>query len=163
MNLRMKLFVNLSLSVFIATPLIAQDVPSGCFVRDYSEDHLAQNPEQIVDRISILFGPIDGLVLADVKVQMANQGHAAVNGYGGAYFSEVAGTFSEALTFAVDCDGGFFDVVHFDGDSIEIETSGFRLSPDGCGDQGNVSNLLETGSSSTTYTLNRTELGACFW
>ncbi|EBA13689.1 hypothetical protein [Roseobacter sp. CCS2] len=159
----MRYLTVLSLAVFIATPVTAQDVPVGCYVRDYSDEHLAKYPEQVVDRISIMFGPYEGIVWADVKVLLADQGHASRDGIGGRYLSETAGNFNEPLEFGVECDGGSFDIVSFDMDTIEIETRRFRLSVDGCGGEETYSDLLETGSSSTTYTLNRSKLGACFW
>lgn len=159
----MKYFNVFAFSAFIASSVAAQDVPGGCYVREYSEEHLARYPEQVVDRISILFGPYDGTVFADVKVVLADQGHAARDGHGGAYLSETAGNFSSPLKFGVECDGGSFDVISFDENAITIETSRFRISRDGCGGDGINSNLAESGSSSTNYTLNRAELGACFW
>lgn len=156
-------FTILSLSVFIGTPLLAQDVPMGCYVSDYSKEHLEQHPEQVVDRISILFGPNEGIIWADVKVLLADQGHAARDGYGGMRLSETAGNFNDHLEFGVECDGGSFDVATFDANAITIETSGFRISVDGCGGEGIDSTLLEADSLSTQYTLNRAELGACFW
>ena len=32
-----------------------QDVPIGCYMRDYSDAHLSRSPEQVVDHISIEF------------------------------------------------------------------------------------------------------------
>ena len=116
-----------------------------------------------MDRISILFGPYEGIVWADVKVLLANQGHAARDGNGGMHLSETAGNFNAPLTFGIECDGGSFDVVTFDTNTIEIETTRFSLSVDGCGGEDIDSDLLEAGSSSTKYTLKRAELGACFW
>ncbi|MEJ6401439.1 hypothetical protein [Yoonia sp. 2307UL14-13] len=152
----------LSIAVSVATPLDAQDVPSGCYVRDYSEAHLAQNPEQIVDRISIIFGPHDGVLLADVKVLLANQGSAARDGNGGAYVSETAANFSSPLQFGVECDGGYFDVIEFDDEAMTIETPGIRISGEGCGGEGIETYLVEAGSEATRYILYRDELGACF-
>lgn len=131
-------------------------------MRDFSEEHLAQYLEQVVDRISIIFGPDQGIVWADVKVRLADQGHAARDGYGGMHLSETAGNFNSPHEFGVECDGGSFDVVNYDEKTIEIETSRFRIAVDGCGGEGIYSDLLEFDSSSTKYTLNRAELGACF-
>lgn len=147
----------------LASPGLAQDAPLGCFVRDYSDEHLKKNPEQVVDRISILFSPFDDNVSADVKVLLADQGHAGRDGYGGQRAFEIAGNYYKPLRFSVDCDGGSFDVVKQDAAGITIETSGFRLAVDGCIDEGISTTLAEEGSTSTRYRLNRAETKACDW
>jgi hypothetical protein len=159
----MKNLAFLFVLTFIATPSIAEDALMGCFVRDYSKEHLQQSPEQVVDRMSILFTVEENLMWADVQVLLADQGHAARDGFGGMRLSEAAGTFNGPLEFGVECDGGSFDVVGLDGTSVTIETSRFRLSANGCGGEGFNSDLHETGSASTRYKLNRAETAACQW
>ena len=143
----------------------AQDVPMGCYLRDYSPDHLAKHPEQVVDRISILFRPGNQFTAAEVNVLFADQGHAARDGYGGLRGAETAGNFNAdvPLKFAVECDGGSFDVIESSADHILIETSWFRLSDNGCGSDEIRSTLLEEGSASTRYRLDQVEETMCAW
>jgi|GEM_PF-4863531 len=152
-----------TLMCFLASPAVGQDVPMGCFVRDYGQDHLDRYPEQVVERISIRFGPHDWFIAADVKVLLADQGHAGRDGLAGQRMSEWAGNFNGPLNFGVECDGGGFEVVAKDAHGITIETSGFRLSTDGCGGEGVNSTLLEEGSATTRYRLPATEDAACDW
>lgn len=153
----------LTLLIFVATPAIAQEVPMGCYTREYSSDHLAQHPEQVVERMSILFTQAEWGVAADVQVQLADQGHAARDGYGGMRVSELAGNFNEPLNFGVECDGGQFEVLSNDSTGIMIETSQFRLTDDGCGGDGIYSTLGEENSSTTRYKLHKSNDVECRW
>lgn len=152
-----------SLIFFSAAPAVAQDVPTGCFLREYSQEHLAKNPEQIVERISILFTQRDRIVGADVQVLLADQGHAARDGYGGMRAFETAGNFSEPLRFDIECDGGSFHVLANDAAGITIETEYFRLTDGECGGETVRSNLIEDGSESTKYRLFRSDDKTCQW
>ncbi|MEO9515272.1 MAG: hypothetical protein ABJH45_22595 [Paracoccaceae bacterium] len=117
----------------------------------------------MVDRISILFSQGDGITNADVKVLLADQGHAGRAGFGGMRAGEVAGNYETPLRFGVECDGGAFDVITNDAHGLTVATDGFRLSDDSCSDGKIRSNLLEEGSSSTRYRLDRSDEAACDW
>ncbi len=148
---------------FVAAAAVAQDVPTGCYFREYSREHLAKNPEQIVKRISIQFTQRDEVVGADVQVLLADQGHAKRDGFGGMRASETAGNFSEPSRFDVECDGGSFHVLRSDASGITIATEWFRLTDGDCGAETVRSNLIEDGSESTKYRLNRSDEIACQW
>ena len=166
----------LSLSAVYATSLTAQDIPTGCYVREYSKEHLKQNPAQIVDRMSILFDPPDseGYGWADVQVLLADQGHAARDGYGGKRVSGGGINVNGSLRFdSSSCDGGGFEVIASDANTITIKTYGFVLGA-GCGEwdeEGeDITSSLSEGlrddaglQISTRYILNRAELAACQW
>ena len=153
--------------IFLATSsAIAQSVPMGCYTKDYSDDHLARNPEQVVDQISILFIHRGGTITAAVRVLLADQGHAGRDGYGGMEVSEFAvsaGDYNVSRRFNVDCDGGGFDVIESDSESLVIETSRFRLSGNNCINELSGSSLVEDGSSSTRYKLERPGEMTCDW
>ena len=157
----------LILSLFLSIPLsaTAQDVPLGCYARDYSDEHLAKRTEQVVDRLSIRFSKSGERTTAEVKVLLADQGHAGRAGYGGRQASEVADNYAAPLRFNVECDGGGFDVVKSDSNGILIETDWFRLSGNRneCSGGDLRSNLHEEGSSSTRYRLEQAEAAACDW
>lgn len=153
----------LPILLFFGTSVGAQDAPMGCFVREYSKSHLAQNPEQVVQRISILFAPESSYLWAEVKVLLADQGHAGRDGYGGMRVSEMAGSFNGLSSFGVECDGGGFDVIVNDATGITIETDWLRVAEEGCGGAGIYTTLLEDGSSTTRYRLDRAEDAACQW
>jgi hypothetical protein len=171
LELKVQYIPILALILLGTTSAIAQSVPMGCYSKDYTEEHLARHPEQVVDRISVLFIHRDGRILADVQVLLADQGHAGRNSYGGARVSEFAvnpNNYDVSKRFSVDCDGGGFDVIEVDAESIVIETNGFRLSSNSCTnglDDTSLpevrTSLHEEGSPSTRYRLE--QRGECDW
>ncbi len=84
----------LVLSLLLAAPAAAQDLPLGCFARDYSAAHLAQNPGQNVAAMRLNFRPgtdaSAGAPTVRVQVRLANQGRARAEGFGGAVLSQTA-------------------------------------------------------------------------
>ena len=155
----------LGLVLMFPASAIAQDVPVGCYTRDYSDAHLASNPDQVVDRISIEFIRHDEFTSAEVKVLLADQGHSGRAGYGGQFVSEVAANYATPLQFGIECDGGSFDVIESDSQGIVIETGWFRLSDNanGCSGEDIRSNLHEEVGSSTRYRLTQSAAAACKW
>jgi len=163
------------LTVFLltTTSVIAQNVdadwPLGCYVRDYSADHLARHPDQVVDRMSILFTqpnlshPTSGLVWAEIQVLLADQGHAARSGFGGLRVAEVAASYGVPFAFGVDCDGGRFEVVAHDAAGITIETDRLNLRG-GCGPGDNIyTTLAEIEGETTAYKMIKADEAACHW
>ena len=159
---KMRRFSILPLVCLMAGPALAQTMPDGCFTRTYAQAHLDQHPEQVVERISILFGPYETLVTAEIKVLLADQGHAGRDGFGGRRMSESAANFTTPLQFGIECDGGSFDVIALDANGITIETGYVRVASDGCGGDDSTS-LAEAGSALTRYRLERSDLAACEW
>lgn len=150
----------------LATPVAAQDVPQGCFFRDYSDAHLAQNPGQGVDQILIYFRSgadnSGGIVLADVRVLAANQGQALAAGLGGQTLNATPGNFNTPLRFGVECDGGSFDVIGQTGEELTIETQGMRLTKEpSCDGDERWMNLAEIGGETTTYRLRAVDQSQC--
>ena len=161
----MRFTTALGFALLLGAPAIAQDVPNGCYVRDYSDAHLAKYPEQVVDRISIEFSPSGDFTSAEVKVRLADQGHSGRAGYGGQFVSEFAENYATPLRFNVECDGGGFDVINSDSAGILIETDWFRLSDDvsECSGGRVRSDLHEEGGSSTKYRLTQSVAAAYEW
>ena len=161
----MRLTTLMGFVLLLPASAIAQDVPIGCYTRDYSDAHLARNPEQVVDRISIEFDRSGEYTSAEVKVLLADQGHSGRAGYGGQLVSQFAENYAVPLQFGVDCDGGSFDVIDSDSEGIVIETNWFRLSDDTsiCSGVRVRSDLQEEGGSSTRYRLTQSAAAACEW
>ncbi|WP_341368790.1 hypothetical protein [Yoonia sp. BS5-3] len=116
--------------------------------------------------MSILFIHRDGIITAAVRVLFANQGHARRDGFGGAQMSEFAVNavnYDVSQRFNLDCDGGGFDVIESDFESIVIETNRFRLSDNNCTNAFYGSSLVEQGSSATRYRLDREGAMTCDW
>ena len=95
------------LSATLATsPALAQDMPLGCYGRDYSDAHLASHPGQGIDWITINFYPSPYAdqgateTWADITVMTANQGQAARDGVGGMILTETAINFGGMVKVA---------------------------------------------------------------
>ena len=154
------------ISAPISGPATAQTVPEGCFARDYSAAHLAANPDQIVDWITLRFYPDpyedNGMQWADITVRMAHQGRALSEGLAGRVLSETGANFASPLVFGVDCDGGSFEVIRHDADSLMIETRSVRVATGGCGGEiGETASLAETPGMPTRYLLYRADPARC--
>ncbi|MEX3014303.1 hypothetical protein [Gymnodinialimonas hymeniacidonis] len=147
-------------------PAAAQTVPEGCFVREYDAAHLAAHPNQFVERLALNFDPephatsriTEVVIIAD----MASQGRALTGGFAGLRMTEIGGNFAGPLQFGVECDGGSFDVVRYDGESLLIETEYVRVALEGCGGEINQStSLAEIRGEATRYLLYRAHPSAC--
>lgn len=158
----------IALAALIAGPAQAR-IPLGCFARDYPADHLAKNPRQHVASLRISLGPDpwgNGNIAAIVTGRFTDQGRARAEGFAKRSFRQAAfcGETGGKITCQVECDGGNFTIRSAKGDSLEIETRRFTLevlgveAEEGCG---GLSDLLETGSSKTTYRLTRAPASAC--
>lgn len=157
-------------AICLATPLMSQNLQTGCYERKYTSEHLQAHPAQIVDLIRVKFARIDAMapdiLSADVHVLLANQGHAARDGYGGQRVQNSATNFMSPHEFHVECDGGSLSVIHHDAESVLIETTGFRLIGDdaACVDDSLETNLSEQiPGTPTRYVLFRAEDAACDW
>ena len=119
----------LALCAVMALPANAQSAPpTGCYVRDYSLEHLARNPNQVVDRISVSFRQNAGDRVAQMSVLTADQGHAGADGHGGQLFAQYLYCFagsggSKNWTCSVECDGGSMEITRDDGKILEFRTN----------------------------------------
>ena len=149
-------------------------MPTGCYQRTYSADHLAQNPGQTVSQLTISFGRLsDGQrvgeeavdpVIAWVNALMAPTETTQQDGTAGRRFSE--GLFcmpheqhrldadwvqDGGIICGVECDGGFFQVVSVNDEGMFIRTDGIRLSE--CGGSDAQVRMKDEGAGPTTYRL----------
>ncbi|NGM46423.1 hypothetical protein G5B31_12850 [Rhodobacter sp. SGA-6-6] len=147
-----------------AAPTLAQDLPTGCFARDYTAQHLQQNPGQNVAAIRLNFLPGTGasgdVPTMEVLVRLADQGRARAEGRGGAMLAQTAYCFAEAgqWTCGVECDGGVMRIGRLSGDTLEVTTDYFLVGDtDECG---GAFDLAEDAGS-TTYRLKKAAASAC--
>lgn len=150
-------------SLVLALPAGAQTVPDGCYMRTYSAEHLAANPAQVVEWITMFFAPISGGTDTSirVRVQMANQGHAARDGVGGMMMTQDLSNFYAAASYNVDGDGGSLQVTSVDASGLTFHTFGVFLSPGGDFFEDHTSTLSEGSNGPTTYRLYTAAPSAC--
>ena len=124
-----------------------------CFARDYSDDHLARNPAQVVRAMRLLVpaDPVrEGIRLS---ATLADQGHVAGTAMAGRTIPQglfcLGGT--DPLTCGVDCDGGVVTLdVRADG-ALHLRAEYLKVGDaETCG--GTVS-LLETEGVPVIYRL----------
>ncbi|MFK7835376.1 MAG: hypothetical protein AB8B60_04085 [Sulfitobacter sp.] len=156
--------VALGLAGVVAMPVLA--APQGCFERRYSEDHLARNPAQVVQEMSVAFGGFagDDVPWMDVTIIAAPQGHAADAGQGGELFGTIARCTPSDVTLygwscSVECDGGTLHIEQLDDRKLKMWTEYFLL---GTGDDcGGALDLAEVPLTAVTYHLNRVPDARC--
>lgn len=148
-----------------ALPLQAQSAPpEGCYERNYSQDHLGKNPDQVVKQIALRFGENADEVVALMSVLTADQGHARVNGNGSKLFEQflmcsAPSSASENWTCNVECDGGSLQLIQTDGQTLKFSTQYLLVGKsDECG--GSV-DLAEKMDQSVTHKLTRVPDDQC--
>lgn len=147
----------------ILFPLAGHATPEGCYARSYDAAHLAAHPEQVVAELSLYFTPDstrDGSAYVEVRSVMARQGHAARRGVGGALLEEFGRCDADG-TCVIACDGGTFDILAENGESVEIGTADARVSAQPCTPGLPVSTLADRPGEITTHRLTRAPDSAC--
>lgn len=153
-------------SAFLLMAGAAAADPLGCYVRTYSDDHLAKNPAQIVRSLSLNITKDDGdagQVFADMNVEFANQGRLAGRKTAGRTMSSYLICWNDGATFgcSVECDGGGFVLTRQTSDSITIETSNLWVGAvEGCG---GMEDLAELPGQPVKYLLRAADPLNCVW
>lgn len=158
------------IKIFITTLALAMPAYSqspaltGCYARDYSDAHLAKNPDQIVDKISLGFASPYNEVWGFLSVLTANQGKAKKDGLGAQTFKQILICSDTAfekgkLICAVECDGGQMEGLQIDGKTIKFKTDYLLVGEiGGCG---GAIDLAEKQDTFVTYVLHRVDDAQC--
>lgn len=152
-----------SLLTLMAGPALGADIGEGCYQRIYSDQHLKDNPDQVVwqMRLKVGSGLAAGEREAVMEVIAANQGHARRDDNNGRVFTQILICADDAGTARcqVECDGGGFVVVRQDGDGLTFATDYLMVGEgDGCG---GVMDLAEKEGVTVRYRLNRVGDAVC--
>ena len=149
-------------AAFLASAGQAENIPFSCFYRDYTDEHLAAHPTQIVDEIWMRFDEdVYGYQFVDILVRTANQGHAAKDGLGGQLFDQTVHCWDNegVLACAVDCDGGYMEVEAHDGEMLQFRTQNLWVGDtEECG---GAIDLAEIPGQPVSYRLYATDDLAC--
>lgn len=156
---------SLAALALLASPAMAQDLPLGCFARDYSAAHLSQNPQQNVAALRLTFRPgtdaSGGAPTMEVQVRLADQARARAEGLGGAVLSQTAYCFIDETggwACGVECDGGTLEIARLEGDTLDVSTRYFLVGE--VEDCGGAFDLAE-GAGATTYRLTKAGATTC--
>lgn len=148
-----------------ALPVQAQSVPpEGCYERAYSQEHLAKNPDQVVEQIVVKFGQKAGDRIARMSVFTANQGHVRASGNGNQLLDQYLYCFAprnggKNWTCHVECDGGSMEITRADAKTLLFRTNYLVVGDsDQCG--GPV-DLAEKINKKVTYKLTRVADNQC--
>ncbi|MCP5072563.1 MAG: hypothetical protein GY947_04615 [Rhodobacteraceae bacterium] len=140
--------------VVLAQPAFAQE---SCFLRNYTDSHLAKNHNQTVRMISIAFegaarAAVDagGTAGVNVRFRESNRGYQAF------MLCDPSGN---PLWCGVECDGGSATIKWRSKDQILLTTKGFYVDSD-CG-EGDMREVKDLGVASTTYRLDRVAVDQC--
>ncbi len=141
---------------------LAEGPGPGCYARDYTAEHLASHPEQVVARmrLEVLGRNEAGETEARLSVVLARQGRAEAEGVGGRAFAQRLACRGrpEGTVCGVECDGGVFAVGE-DERGLALTTDRLRVGDgDGCGGD---FDLAERPGEAVTYRLERAAPGAC--
>ena len=141
------------------------EIPTGCFERQYSADHIQRHPAQIVDylRIWIYPWPEYNQINADMVARFMDQGRIKGKKSAGKTLDQVLTCWdmNRGAGCAVDCDGGSFQFVKVDEGGITIETGGLTMGvpeDEGCG---GAETLTEVIGEPVRYRLARVDDAIC--
>lgn len=157
------IFTSLSVLALAAPALAEVALREGCYIRDYSDAHLAAHPDQVVDwiRVRISHNAQYGDTYAGLDVLFADQGHVAGTDIAGQVLDQGLVCFEDGggVGCAVDCDGGSFRVLKNDAKTLMFKTSTLWVGDtEGCG---GAANIAEVMGQEVTYLLHRTDDAYC--
>ncbi len=146
----------------LAGPALAEGPDAGCYVRDYSDAHLAQSPAQVVDWMQLwVYEDENSNKLANMLVGFANQGHVAGTKHAGQVLDQflLCFDYDSRKGCTVECDGGNFFVTRDTGEAMTIETDYLMVgATDSCG---GAVDLAEKPGKAVKYKLNRVAAHQC--
>ncbi|WP_299419441.1 hypothetical protein [uncultured Shimia sp.] len=156
-------FKNVLLSgALMAGPALAEGPPEGCYVRDYSDAHLAGQTAQVVDWMQLwIYSDENQNKLANMLVGFTNQGHVAGTQHAGQVMDQFLLCFDSGgrKGCTVECDGGNFFVTRDSGDAMTIETRYLMVGEtDSCG---GAVDLAEVPGKAVKYKLFRADAQRC--
>lgn len=153
-----------ALAIGVGLPAQAAEGPQpGCYAREYSPAHLKANPAQIVEAIAleISLSPDQSSVWAALSARFADQGRVKGGPSAGETMTQSLNCFDSdgRLGCAVDCDGGFFQVLSQDAKALTFRTEWLWVGDtEGCG---GAEDLAEVKGQPTLYKLFKVDDATC--
>jgi hypothetical protein len=141
---------------------LAEGPAPACYARDYDTAHLASHPDQVVSamRLRIEAPGANGEALAELRVVLADQGHARAEGMDGRTLTQalVCKDWGDGPACGVECDGGLFSVAE-DAEGLTLTTD--RLLVGDSEECGGSFDLVEREGEPVSYRLLRADPSAC--
>lgn len=147
----------LTLLVF-TTNVAAEDLPLGCYTNTYSKAHLAKHKGQTITTIKMRIEKPE--VAGDPAIKVVAYYDVTLRGKGKQKWGEGAdcrGT-AGAWKCGIECDGGGFDLIEDAKGITLINSVGFRVAEDGCGEN---SLTIEPEPGNRRFRLSKSEPSAC--
>ena len=146
----------------LAVPVAAEPT-FGCYERIYSAEHLAGQPDQVVQEIRLSLSKQQefGEWVAGMEVLTANQGHAARDGLGGQRLTQflICWENDGRRGCSVECDGGSFTITRDDGKRLAFRTDYLMVGDtEGCG---GAMDIAEKDGQAVSYRLQRVSEARC--
>jgi len=133
-------------AALLAASAAAAQVPEGCFARDYSPEHLAANPGQVVAKMRL--SVYDGV--ADIAVILSDRPDLRAAGLAGG--AEFAALDCQEFGCVSICGDGYFRLDGQDASSITIEVWDLMTMGQGATCEARI-NLSERPGAPTRYRL----------
>lgn len=147
----------------LAVPVAAEEIRPGCYTRVYSDQHLRENPAQVVKSVRLKVGGWMTEVAREAMIEVvpANQGHARGAPWVGARLQQflICGTESGAPLCQVECDGGSMEVTRQDAQGMVFRTRYMMVGT--TGECGGVMDMAEKRNQWVSYRLYRTADSDC--
>ncbi len=147
----------------LTAPAQAQDLLS-CYARNYSDAHLAQNPDQVVQSIVLAFERGAGDLYVTMAAKIADGGHARGGPLVGQWVDQGLYCYegeadAVGAKCAVECDGGSLEVTKVTGDSLTFRTQYLTVGDtEECG--GSI-DLAERPGQPVSYKLSKADFKHC--
>jgi hypothetical protein len=142
----------------ITNNLSAETLPLGCYTNNYDKAHLAKHKGQTITSIKLRIENSE--TTSDPRIKMTAYYDVTLRGKGKQKWGEGADCTSGpgAWNCQIECDGGGFELIEDAKGLTLINTRGFRVTLDGCGEN---SLMIEPEPGNRRFRLSKSELSAC--
>jgi hypothetical protein len=153
-----RLFLIASIFATTTTPLFAAETVLGCYSNTYSKQHLSKHKGQSITFMKMKLYKDDSA--EGLNADMYAEVTVKLRGNNKQTWSEVADCAGKpgAWKCGIECDGGGFELADDANGLTLINTRGFRVALDGCGEN---SVTIESTPGNRLFRLSKAKLSAC--
>lgn len=153
-------YMSLAAALAVSTPALS----NGCYARNYSEAHLAENPVQVVASIRVKigvderYGTLSGVM--DVIAADREDPNSLENAENTLIQYLHCNEYNGVVKCSAECDSGLMTILRKDDKALSFTTKGLIMSRGGEGCSFAL-DLAERKGEATTYSLDRAVDAAC--